>query len=403
MQDKLPLIDAPGLPLYRRIMHSVEQAVASGQLRPGDKLPAHVDMARQWGVSPMTVRKAYDLLQNEGLLLIKHGHGTFIVEKSAAAAAADSLANVALPRRLFVVIGEPTLAHCLQETLFITVDKLQGIKDVLGTHLPLVYLKDLRPTSLASHGPITHQDAVVVIHTPDKSPAQYDALLSRGVPVIHSQNALQDSRLHWVKYDRQHAVRLACEHLVGQGHRRIGYIGLTHLNGSTHEKYAAFAASLNEAGLDVLAALVRHAHPAPGQGYKAMADMLDQAGPRPDALLVDSDLKAMEVITALSIAGLSVPEDISVIGYDDIPDAAVFRPPLTTVRTPRREIGREIGKIIQQHFTSLQVRETTSGIASQHARLITLKARLVVRASTQAFSGASHATADQSSLEHPGS
>ena len=62
---------------------------------------------------------------------------------------------------------------------------------------------------------------------------------------------------------------------------------------------------------------------------------------------MDTDYKAMEVIAALQAAGLSVPDDVGIAAYDDIPESAAFTPPLTTVHVPRREIGRRAGQLLQ--------------------------------------------------------
>lgn len=67
-----------GRPLYRQIVDQVRAAVASGRLRPGDKLPTHRDLARELVVAPLTVKKSYDLLQAQGLVVQEQGRGSFV-------------------------------------------------------------------------------------------------------------------------------------------------------------------------------------------------------------------------------------------------------------------------------------------------------------------------------------
>ena len=67
-----------GVPIYRQIVRQVGDAVASGRLKPGDRLPSQRDLAQQLVVSPLTVKKAYDLLETEGLVQSRHGSGTFV-------------------------------------------------------------------------------------------------------------------------------------------------------------------------------------------------------------------------------------------------------------------------------------------------------------------------------------
>ena len=73
-----------GLPIYRQIVESVKAAIASGHLKAGDRLPAHRELARDLVIAPLTVKKAYDLLQTEGLIVMTQGRGTFVAGKGAA-------------------------------------------------------------------------------------------------------------------------------------------------------------------------------------------------------------------------------------------------------------------------------------------------------------------------------
>ena len=74
-----------GLPIYRQIVEQVKAAIASGRLKEGDQLPTHRDLARDLVIAPLTVKKAYDLLQGEGLISMAQGRGTFVSGRTAAA------------------------------------------------------------------------------------------------------------------------------------------------------------------------------------------------------------------------------------------------------------------------------------------------------------------------------
>jgi GntR family transcriptional regulator len=74
-----------GRPVYRQIVDQVKAALGSGRLRPGDKLPTHRELARELVVAPLTVKKAYDTLQAEGLILMAQGKGTFVTRRGPAA------------------------------------------------------------------------------------------------------------------------------------------------------------------------------------------------------------------------------------------------------------------------------------------------------------------------------
>ena len=148
-----------------------------------------------------------------------------------------------------------------------------------------------------------------------------------------------------VTYDRFRAAVLGCRHLVDCGYRTIGYVGGTEDDNQwAHPKFQAFTHVLHAAGLDVRAHHVRIARYQPGRAYAATQKLI-QDGDLPEALFVDTDYKAMEVIGALSDVGVKVPDDVAIVSYDDVPEAAGFDPPLTTVRTPRREMGQRIAQM----------------------------------------------------------
>lgn len=76
----MQLYVSPGdeLPIYRQIMRQITDAIAGGRLRPGERLPSHRELAEQLVIAPLTVKKAYDELEREGLLVMHHGRGTFV-------------------------------------------------------------------------------------------------------------------------------------------------------------------------------------------------------------------------------------------------------------------------------------------------------------------------------------
>jgi DNA-binding transcriptional regulator YhcF (GntR family) len=73
---------AEGLPVYRQLVEQIKHAIAAGTLRPGDQLPTHRDLSAELVIAPMTVKKAYDLLVQEGLIVMGSGRGTFVSEST---------------------------------------------------------------------------------------------------------------------------------------------------------------------------------------------------------------------------------------------------------------------------------------------------------------------------------
>lgn len=147
-----------------------------------------------------------------------------------------------------------------------------------------------------------------------------------------------------VRVDNEAGSYEAAGHLVTHGYRRIAMIAGPPEMHSTHERVQGFCRALEEAGLSLAA--VAHT-PASTAGWtrmetaRRMSETLLQPASRPEAVFAHDDLVALGVLAACRSLGLRVPEDVAVVGYDDIPEAALPTPRLTTVATPKRQLGEE--------------------------------------------------------------
>jgi len=131
----------------------------------------------------------------------------------------------------------------------------------------------------------------------------------------------------------------AAEHLIDLGHRRIGFIAGPVIYASAHERRKGFVRGLTERGLALDDALIRQGTYTFETGYQAGLELLNLS-PRPTAIFAANDEMAVGVYKAASELGLSIPGDLSVIGFDDAPIAARVIPGLSSVRVPTRDIGR---------------------------------------------------------------
>jgi len=353
-------------PIYVRVAEAVCEEVTAGRMSPGDRLPPHTALAKQLGVSPLTVSRGYELLRNRGVVRRRRGSGTYIEH--------DALKRARSSRQrcfgaLRVVLGETSLTKGRRETLFIATDLLDGIREVIGQReAHFVYEESFTRDSMPA---VRDDDAVLLMCPRESDPTFVEELSSRGIPIVQMWSTPVDVDVPQVTYDERQAA-LAVEHLVACGYKRIGFIGV---KSRRHEpiawKFGQYVNVLQEAGLDVSARYVRHAPVNPGSAYAAAHEII-QSGDLPEAFFVDTDYKAMEVIRALEVAGLKTPDDIGIAAYDDIPEAAQFTPELTTVRVARREIGRQVAQML--------VDWPTDGSRPDD---ITVESELVVRASTR--------------------
>jgi LacI family transcriptional regulator len=170
-------------------------------------------------------------------------------------------------------------------------------------------------------------------------------------------------------------VRGAVRHLIKLGHRRIAHITFAPEGyGSSDRRLESYRRTLQDADLSADPALVRHGNYSAASGYTAMRSLLAER-PYPTAIFAGNDTIALGALAALHQHGLRVPEDMAVVGYDDIPTAAYTAPPLTTVRAPATEQGRLAGEMVL---------DLIEGRPVPHPRLL-LDTELIVRDSCGAL------------------
>jgi LacI family transcriptional regulator len=190
----------------------------------------------------------------------------------------------------------------------------------------------------------TRVDGLVLVAVDDRGDA-LRALVRQRVPVVVMDRERPDLALDTVLTDHREGGRLATRHLAALGHRRIGVVAGPRGLSPSELRLAGHRRALAEAGLPAAPELVRHGDFHPESGRAAARALLALARP-PTAILACNDLMAMGVLRAAAEAGRRVPEDLAVVGYDDIELAAFTVPPLTTVAQPRREMGRAAVRLL---------------------------------------------------------
>jgi len=161
-------------------------------------------------------------------------------------------------------------------------------------------------------------------------------LRSLGVPVV-LVNSGRVERLAWIDTAQRRGARLAAEHLIGLGHVRVGHITAPRVNAAAAERLAGVRDAVRAAGMDPSAVLVAEGDGRVEGGAAATRPMLE-AGVTGVACY--NDLTAIGALRAVRSAGLRVPDDVSVVGFDDIEMATWTDPPLTTVRQPTDAMAR---------------------------------------------------------------
>jgi len=198
------------------------------------------------------------------------------------------------------------------------------------------------------------------------------AALPKNFPTVFvGGQAREGTDIDSVALDDEAAARVATEHLIALGHHRIAMITGPLIEDCTRERIIGYQSALMSAGLHVDAEMTVAGDWSASSGHTAFAQLFDRAAP-PTAIFAQNDRMALGALRAARDRGLAVPDQIAVIGIDDMPLASYFDPPLTTMHQDMFAIGRTAAQLLVRAVDQPQA-------ARQHVRL---RAELLVRQST---------------------
>ena len=138
------------------------------------------------------------------------------------------------------------------------------------------------------------------------------------------------------------SARMATEYLLGKGHRRIGYLAGSFRIKPFRSRFYGYKSALEKAGLEVREDYIAKLSPVMEQAYLDMKEYLGgmEREELPTAFFADNDMIALGAMKALWECGFRIPEDVSIVGFDDLTFSAISNPPLTTLRVPKQDMGR---------------------------------------------------------------
>jgi DNA-binding LacI/PurR family transcriptional regulator len=326
------------------------------------------DVARRVGVSHTTVSRAL-----RGNSLISAETSQRIRRAAAELGYRPSAAARSLKTNRSQVLG--VIVSSLDDPFFSEI--LQGIEDsAQGGGYSLFIAtsgRDPQREQKIVQTMMEHRTDGVIICSTSFSAGQGRQLLDYGFPIVVVNNQSLEGFRYSIYHDDVDGSRQMTRHLIGLGHRRIAYLGNALSGRTTLDRLSGFRLEMESAGLPVPEEYVHEVMGGnPEHGLDGTRYLLGLPV-RPSAIVCYNDQLATGVLKGLQDAGLEVPDEISVTGFDNITMSAYTRPPLTTFDQPKRFIGMEAARLL----LGLLKHELDEG-----EKVTVLKGRLLVRGST---------------------
>ena len=218
----------------------------------------------------------------------------------------------------------------------------------------------------------------VIICSGSFSSDQQREILEYGIPIVIINNQSAEDYRYSVYHDDVDGSQQVTRHLIQLGHKKIAYLGNSLSGRTTEDRLTGFSQEMHSAGLTIPEGYILEVPGGgPKDGYTAINHFLNLSD-RPTAIFCFNDMMALGVLKGLHQAGLRVPEDISVVGFDNIELSIYTTPPLTTLDQPKRFIGGEAARLILDLLDSLTRPEPPAQDIQIH------KGKLLIRESTAA-------------------
>lgn len=319
-------------PLYRVMADRLRKSIRCGKRKPGQRIGSENELARHEHVARVTIRRATELLVNEGLIERQPGKGLYV------------RARHVTTRRVQVVAGNLNWEPSVQISRGVqAVAKQQGVQvQMYDAHSDIE--QDL---AMLHELPDGETDGAIILslHRAVFNEALLD-LRARNFPFVLVDQHIDTMNVPSVVADNHAGGYKVGQALVRQGHRRIGFVG--NLNATTvRDRLNGLRDAIADAGLPFDRSLVADLTLAAEHSLNNWSDMIDQetqglmARPdRPTAVFFSCDAVARPAYRTLARMGLRIPQDVSVVGFDDDPLAEWLVPALTTVAQPFFMMGR---------------------------------------------------------------
>ncbi len=337
------------LPLYLQLEGIIRDGIKAGIWKPGEMLPSEEEFCRKYDIGQITVKRALRDLSNEGLLSRIRGKGTFVK--------INALPTVSRRQRIAFIVPDI-------EDIFIS-KIYKGIEEIAAAagYQVVVYssgrLIEKENRNIESLGESNEKGAIIFPYGGRFNAGRILELKNKEFPFVLIDRYFPEVQTDTVTVDNIGGAAAAVTHLIESGHKRIGHIGGVSCT-ANEDRLEGYRRALGKGGIAYNADIVRRIaatdmdgsirlEPDDIGGYKQMKELLS-ISKCPTAVFAGNDYIALGAIRALKEAALRVPDDVAVVGFDDLKFSASLEVPLTTVHQPKYEIGKMAAQILMNRI-----------------------------------------------------
>lgn len=345
-------------PLYEQIELDIKSSIRNGQLIPGQKIASQNELAKHYGVSLITIKKALSNLVKEGVLFTRIGKGSYVAEPIL------KKINLGSQKLLGLVLRD--IKHPYFSSLVHYVEKRAN---ELGFHLLLSSSSnnmEKEETQINRYKELGVDGIIIASLSLQYRATEY-------IKKLHEENFpyimisyMHDPEYWYIGSDQEYGGFLATEHLIKLGYKKIGYlhIGRGNLLGDIRKN--GYYRALTEYNIPYDSKLVYYTG---NENFESMNDRVLQGyyfgksfksfENKPEAIFVYSDLMAVGLLNALTEDGFRIPDDLAIVGFDGIEAASIASVPLTTIAQPVEKIGTFAVDILQKRIEGIDVGNRT--------------------------------------------
>lgn len=355
------------VPKYRAIIQTLKSAISSGTYGVGARLPSEHEMVRSYGASRVTVIRALQELRSQGYIERRAGSGTFV----SAARAKRLTFGLLIPDLGETEIFEP-ICRSMASAQHADSHSLVWGKTLSSAKTTEAEARDVCNRLISERvsgvffAPLEGNREMDSINA-----AIADALSQAEVPVVLLDRDIFEcprrSKFDVVGIDNRRAGFVAAQHLIEAGCRRVAFFGRPYMAPSCVARSRGYRDAVAESGEGVAPPLVDHFDPTDSVRLAAILESY-----RPDGIVCSNDRLAAVLMRTLAGLGVSVPEQVKLVSFDDVQYASLVTVPLSTVRQPCDELGAAAIRAMHERMTN----------PDMPARDILLDFRLIVRESS---------------------